>query len=252
MTYQILSHAWRMIIGNLDTVLRLALVPWLIVTFGEAVVSVFFTGQLMIEPGSQRPELMNEPNFILVSGLYGLSAGILTLWIVVGWHRFILLEEQPVGMFPRWNGKRMLSYLGHGILVGLACAVPVILAMIVMMVLLGTEPTGIQELLMQAVLTFVIMYFSLRVSLILPACAIGEHVPMRESWRLTGTIQGAILGVSAIIMVIALVPWVMIAFFGTGLIMFLIYSVLSGVLSLLGVSVLTTLYGILVEKRALT
>ena len=50
------------------------------------------------------------------------------LWIAVAWHRYILLNEVPTGLVPRFNGGAMLAYFGRGLLIGIAILLSVLVA----------------------------------------------------------------------------------------------------------------------------
>ena len=48
--------------------------------------------------------------------------GVLTAWIAVRWHRFVLLEERPRGAVPPWDGALIWAYALRSIKVALVMA----------------------------------------------------------------------------------------------------------------------------------
>lgn len=248
-----------MIIGNFSTVLRLAAVPWLFVILYQVVaLGGFETGasDLLLPgvEGSDDPKitgLFNIPLFIF----HFIVSLLVSLWIIVGWHRFILLQEEPANFFPRWSGDRLLAYAGRVVILAL-----VVLALVLPMGLVFGLITTLSQSAFLAIPLFTAMALvasvvSLRVSLILPAAAIGKNLTLRQSWDATSEVSPAIFWLAIIMfgcaVAVGLIQSLIQLAVGTALIGLVIIGVAQGLLSLLNVSILTTLYGYLIEGRDL-
>ena len=103
----IFKHAAVMLWNNRAVALRLALVPFLLAILAVMVfVSVFSDMSLMqntLFPGSPVAEQTDIPSEQLGSfftGLIGfmILSLVFTLWVIIAWHRYILLEEMPQGV----------------------------------------------------------------------------------------------------------------------------------------------------------
>lgn len=250
MGFQIFLHSVRMVFGNFKELLRISLVPALI--GAAALILLFMSIESSVADAPYNPpvspEALNETIlFVLLATIGGV---LVSLWIVVNWHRFILLEEIPTGWLPQIHFGRIMSYIGHALLLGLiffAGMVPVIL----IGALLGAN--GLSPII---VLFFVICASLIlwRVIIILPAAAIGKSMGLREAWGATEGHWGAIIAVFFIGLVFQTV--IQLVFAGlqylmpvVGTFLILIPSVF--ILPLINVSILTTMYGVFVEGRSL-
>ena len=196
------------------------------------------------------PEEM--PPGVALAALLGLVLFVfISAWVAVAWHRFILLEEYP-GLLPALTGRPVWPYAGRSILLGLlllALLIPAIIVVAVLAAALGGSPALDALLGLGAIMYF--SYMSLRLGLVLPATAIGRPMGFRQSWMATEPYATAILGTSVIIVLInGAVPQV------SALLPNPLRSMLDlaagWVTVMLGISVLTTLYGVIIERRDLT
>ena len=96
-----------------------------------------------------------------------------------------------------------------------------------------------------------ISYLFFRVGLVLPAAAVGRPLTMRESWQATGEGDKAVLMLALIVIgaqVLISVPAMIDG--NTSSVVSLIYSVVvNWFVTMIGVSILTTLYGHFIEGR---
>ena len=106
--FHIFIHSVQMILRNRADVFRLAALP-LVVALG-ALLALGTLGSAAKSGG------MPNPGAALVFLPLLFIAGACALWFIVNWHRFILLEEYPEGWMPKFHGDRVLSYLGHSLL----------------------------------------------------------------------------------------------------------------------------------------
>ncbi len=259
MTLQILTHSFRLITQNFGTVMQIALVPWLVVKVALYSFNYAHFGKLIPLPHEAQNPAVISGGYLAGSLLISLATIVVMIWIIVGWHRFILLDERPNGFAPKWYGDRNLGYFGRAILVALTLLVPLALLIALLFAVLGvrafafgvTGPNPVAYIFGVFVAGLVISYLSLRVSLVLPAAAIGEPLKIRESWQATAKIGGTIFGVSVVLVLASTTIAVVQQILTGSVLVALASTALLGLLSLFGISVLTTLFGHLIEGREL-
>jgi len=177
MGWKIFMHSVRMVLDNLGPALRVSAVLYLLQAASQIV--TFMMPQADPKGGdpAAAPVAAGELLILMILAL------VASLWIAVGWHRFVLTGETPRGWLPAWHGSEMLSYLGRsiviGLLIGLGIAVIGGLAMGVAMAapgLVGLVAFGLVGL---------ASYVFFRIGLILPAAALGKTLSLGESWKAT-------------------------------------------------------------------
>jgi hypothetical protein len=249
----VFAHSVRQVFGNLSAALKISAILYLI----QFAVSYWF--------GSQIPEF----------GVGGMSPGAMTnipwgsllifyvvllitgLWIAVAWHRYILLNEEPSSILPALRFDRMLAYFGYSLLIGLimipvAFVLSFIVSLLVAPLLMsgGANMFGIVVVgLLIYVPLIVIVY---RLSVVLPAAALEENLGIGGAWERTKGTTGtmlvlAIISALGFLLINLPVFWmspqsifVTVWTFGT-----------QWIIVMVGVSILTTLYGHYVEDRPL-
>ena len=177
-------------------------------------------------------------------------------WAAVAWHRYVLLEEEP-GVLPRPPKDRVLAYVGAALrLIGPMILVGVLVA-VAGLGLLGLvagfgEGGAALAGLVAVGLSFAVFYAVLRFSLHLPAAAVGHYMGAFESWAVTAPAKNAILTAAILLSLLQGVLGVVASALNlagvAGLLLALIVNWFSTVL---GLSILTALYGHIVEKRPL-
>ncbi len=179
-------------------------------------------------------------------------------WICVTWHRFILLEERP-GPVPAITGRPIWLYVGTTMLLAvllILLAIPLTFVLSYALAPLvgeapeqgGTVVRGI-GLLVDAVLS----YLWFRFAVVLPAAAIGKPMTLGDGWTATGRAALPILGAVLILMGLTVLSG-----YGIGWLRDVsLWAAVAGALVvqwvtlMMGASVLTTIYGVTVERRAL-
>lgn len=254
----ILIHAIRMVLGNLGPTLRISGLL-MAVQFALAMV-------LGLQAGFVEGAMLHQPRPINGAGpsagalILGLVQGVSALWIAVAWHRFVLIEERGGGVLPPFVGGAMLSYLWAAILLGLVLilvSIPfmalawLISAPLMMGPSMGAMALG--GLIFVLLIGLPIAYVSFRLSPILPSAATGQRIAMSEAWYATGT-GGAAFVVLAL--ACAAAAWIVnlpVAFLrqGSEFLAFLWAFAAQWAILMVGVSLLTTIYGHYVEKREL-
>ncbi|GAB1378068.1 hypothetical protein [Pararhodobacter aggregans] len=243
----IFIHAVRMVLGNLGQALRI----------GGVALAVMVALTLSL---GATPEAGAAPSVAAI--VLDVARIIVGLWVVVAWHRFILLEEAPGAFLPAWNGAAIWGYFKAGFVLGLIIAllfIPLMLiAGLVVFPLLGAGADAASPGLVAGLVAFVVtllpaIYVFYRLSPVLPGAAIERPLTLREAWYQTGTSGAAFITLALASLLAgwaldALIP----ALAQVSVPLALIWSaVTQWLVFLVGASILTTLYGHYIEKREL-
>lgn len=249
MGWDIVRHSFAMLFRNLGNAVRVSFGPILLSLLAAfAIVTLLDISAARIVFEAAQGEM--SPNVAIAVLLMIVVFLFVSAWIAVAWHRFILLEEYP-GLLPPLAGRPVWPYVGKTILLGLVMIVAMIPALIVTSLLSGLF--GGSAAILSVLGIGLALYFSymwLRLGLVLPATALGRPMGFAEAWRSTGGHANAILGTGALLIVInsgvALVSSIM-----PTAVSLLLDLVSSWITVMVGTSVLTTLYGVIVERRTL-
>ena len=273
MSFAIASHAVRMLWLNLQDALRLTAVPYLVVQAISIGLPLLVLGAAGTEAlgdftlnelddgtptGVEMPE--NLGMVVIVQVLAVVGSIIAGAWLAVVWHRFVLLEEYPNGAVPPFQGDLVTRYvlrlvvifcvmIGIGLVGGLATAM---FAAIVPFV----------GVVMGAGLIVVMILFSVRLSVMLPAAAVGIAMGVSEAWNKTQDSQWSLFGGTVLIAILstllAIPALILMYVFGVleateiSVIQIAINVVFGWIATMLTVSLATTIYGVAVEGRELT
>lgn len=248
---RLVKHALRMITGNLSQALRASIVPFLLLA--AAFVIVLGLGGF----GDPTRFLASPaPSVFLIFVLIPLAMFVFG-WVAVTWHRYILLEEQT-GWIPQISGRPIWPYVGTTFL----WVLRVFVVAIPLMLIVGSLASGmlasggvpIFALLIMSAVNILLSYIGMRWALPLPAKAIGSEMRFSDSWKATKPLGAAIFGV-----VVTLLVFNMLISFVAGLLSIVLPAIIGFILNaaaswltgMLGISILTTLYGHIVEGRDL-
>ncbi|MGE4327395.1 MAG: hypothetical protein AB7E21_15035 [Pseudodonghicola sp.] len=185
-----------------------------------------------------------------------LLGSVATLWVAVAWHRYVLLAEYPGSVLPRFHGGRVLAYFGWSLVLGVVLfALPgAVIALLAWTATGGVIKEPSAGVILPIVLAALVLVWVLaRLSLVLPAAAIGERLGLRDSWQATRPIALGIIGLFALTFGFAmlLMVGVMLAYYALPLAGQIAAAVFQWIMTLLQLSILTTLYGVYVEGRSL-
>lgn len=234
MGMKLFMQAVRLVLNNLNDALRISALVYFVPTIAA------YALRAGSDPASP-PLLAIFVSFIAFIGV---------LAIAVAWHRFILLDERPTGWLPAFDGRRMLVYFGYSLALGL---VAMIIALVVGMVLGIFAMLGgaIMVILTGFVTVFVALVIGYRLALILPASSVDKPLRLGEAWAATSGATGDIVVlalISAVASVVISLP--SLVFTGPLLPVGVLWDAAATWLSLMvGISILTTLYGHYVEGR---
>lgn len=263
LSWTIFRRAVTLIVDDLGAALRITALPYAVF----AGVSLWFAGSLDMSEIA-RIEAAVASGAAGASVPAGVAGGLMLtalvqlaafLWIAVAWHRHVLLREGGEGWLPPLEGRRMLAYLGRSFLIGL-----IVLAAFVMVTTAVAPFAPVAALAIATILGMVLTY---RLGLILPAGAIGQPLTMVEAWRATAGQSGTVIMLAVMTFALSLLLQVP-AFLdagagpeevaagsgvavaaGPGLVGTVYDLVVTWMLLMLGVTLLSTLYGHFVEGR---
>jgi hypothetical protein len=246
---QIFEHALRQVMNNLPAALRVSGALYLV----QAVIGLLLGAQMM-GAGMGGEMAMRGAAGGLLGGLISLAAGV---WIAVAWHRYVLLSEEPTAVLPPFMGDKMGAYFLKALLIGIALLVmAMILGMIAGLIATPLFSMGagvIGLLVISLVVQVPLIFLGLRLAAALPGAAIGVDHGFLAGWEATKDDWVSILQLAVIM---ALAMWVvnLLGFFVFGRIPVLAQLwqlVIGWPVMMVGLSILTTLYGHYVQKRPL-
>ncbi len=198
MKFEIAKHAFGLIARNIGMAVRIVVLPWILIRMLNYVLLflLFITGLGQAEtiPGSGVFLVWNLFHFVVV------FAG--TVWIMIGWNRFILLDDLTDTNWPQWSWALVKAYLIRFFFIVTALIVPLLITILVSTVLneargehLGANAhTLLMRILSEVVTCMLFFYCLFRISLGLPSAALGKRMYIRESFSKTKSYGGDIWG----------------------------------------------------------
>lgn len=243
MTLRIFLHAFRMVFGNFGPAIRISM-PVIILTLAGAVLFPFD----MAEAEMHADRMFNGPFFIWL-----LLSVIAVYWVAVAWHRFCLIEEYPGALVPAFRGDRMLAYFGWTlliILIAAAASIPAALLIGLVMAALQAPVIGVA---LWLVWFAIILWIVQRISMVLPAAALGQAAAIGKSWEATREMSTTIFMVTILLTLFSFVLSLVVAplFAVSPLVGSVANAGVQWLSMMLGLSILTTFYGICVEGRTI-
>jgi hypothetical protein len=241
--------------------------PWILVLLPLSIASNLYIvlNNLRPEPNVQ-PDMAVFFKFLMVSAPLLIASVVAYASIAVNWHRYILKDEMAEG----WQRLRVddltWRYIGNFILILLlmiACGVGVgvllMLAGYIVGAILGQTLAMVILVPVMITLYFYAIVATYRLSVKLPAVALGRtDFSMRDAWKATAGNDWRILGLLALFIVCMVIIGLVMALGGlifnslgaVGISISIAIQVLVNWLAtILGVTLLTSLYGYFVEER---
>ena len=244
----IFVHAVKMVLNNLGPALRIGVVPLLILAIAG----------WALAPAAPPPGEIALPTAAGFGGgfLLMVVSILVSLWIAVAWHRYILLEEQPGAFLPQWNGTASWAYFKVALILGLLLIVVAVPLMLLGgFVLFASLAEDGQPGLVTGFLFFLLVglpltWLGYRLGPEQAGAAPDEPLSQGESWRATAP-GAADLVVLALVSVVALwLPSFIVAELPRVLSVPL-GAVIQWAATMIGVGVITTIFGHYVQGRAL-
>lgn len=251
--WQIFRHALRQLTGNLKAAVSVSALP-----FALALISaLILLGDILLLTPEQMQLGTSSGQAGSDFGRILLAAVIFTVaffWTAVAWHRFVLLGEIS-GWRPPFHGRRMAAYFGKGLLIGLILVIPALMLMFFITMLAANLPAGLAPYTMLLVVPayLLISTIGLRLATILPGVALGHQTSVIDGLTASDGNGLNFLGLVVILALASLATDFIAQFLAPislGL-MFVWCIPAQWFLAMLGLSILTTLYGHYIEKRPL-
>lgn len=252
MGVNLFMHSVRLVLGDWRNALRVTGLLYLIYAIPALILGLMAPQP---QPGASPSEMMTAMSaFAPVGIITALLLAVVYVWLAVTWHRYILLDEQPGGQLPAFHRSEILSYAGNAILLALIMIAFSIVVGLVLSPLLLLGVIG--AIIMPIVFISLALVVDYRLGLVLPSRAIGQRLTFGEAWEATKGQSGTILVLallSAVAAVVINIPAMVLVFLpGIGGILAQIWQLGTGWVTLVvGVSILTTLYGVYIEKRSI-
>lgn len=256
MSVQIMRHTIMMVLGNLTDALKASILPFLIaIAITVAVFAIVGLNMDVIVSGPMTGNTMPEQSAGALLGILLLIPVYLFVfaWVAVTWHRFVLLEEYP-GILPQIGDRPIWPYVGKSLML----AIIFILIAIPLGIVVGIVASPFMALspflagsVVAIVMGLIVSYLWLRWALILPSTALGTNMTMSESWQASSRVSRTILGVSFLLILMNFVLSQIAVLIGANIVGLIISLIVNWFTLMVGISILTTLYGHLVENREL-
>jgi hypothetical protein len=256
MKFEIVKHAFGLIVLNFGMAMRIMLLPWAVMT-----VVLFMINQYLYEqrwaPSTTIPSNAGMVSQTVLEFLYVVFYIIVGIWIAMGWHRFVLINEKPNSYWPKWHGQLARAYFVRSVYITLALLLPM-LAFVAFDLMVDRDfqeyPSGYLDvpwLLFWLIFDSVVSYATLRLSLGLPGAAVGNSISLHESRLETRAWSAEIWGASILIGLLY-IPVYIVSFLHEEFLAAVIFAeVWCALVMLLTISVLTTLYDVIKEGHEL-
>lgn len=254
----IIMHAVRMLIHAPATTLQVIL-PGMALVLASTLGAYFLIPDTLIAMVSSDPNDIAQipPSHVLLLLVLGLAALFGYALMAILWHRHVLLNSPDRDQDISPPGGIIAAYLWRAIIVAfvqLLAALPILFSLAAVAAVLGAgSEQGGPSIAFNLLAGSAFVWVALRISITLPAAAMGKPMSIRQSWTVSAQLSGAALAIAALLSLFNIATSVII--FGLipepgsfALVLETCVFLLEG---LLFVSVLTTLYGHLVEGRPL-
>ena len=239
--------------------------PWMVIAAAVLIgLGALFPDAFGGDPKGLEKSLQGNPGqagiFLLLFLATLLVVALAFSSCAVAWHRYVLLDEVPKGLARLRVDGTVWRYLGNLLLIALIVVVPTIpLALFVVPLMAANTSLGIFAALAYSSLVLVPIIY--RLSIKLPAVALGRSdFKLRDAWA---SAAGNWWQLAAVGFLVSAISWatglalkavsLVLAAVASGTAGFLLDVLLqvgvNWVVTILGITLLTSLYGFFVEKR---
>ncbi|MBL4813475.1 MAG: hypothetical protein JKX69_14235 [Rhodobacteraceae bacterium] len=246
MAISLFMHAFFMVFTNIWDALRVSIVPFAIAAVISSVL-IFQFGDLFIgiEAGSADDAL----TAIAVGFLIGFTLVVCSLWVAVAWHRFVLLEEFP-GLLPAFRGQEMLRYFGAFFVLSMLVAIVLGLSTSIFGSMMAAST--LHATVLGIAFSVLVLWLWARLSVVLPAAAIGQPMKFSQAWEATRDAQWSIFGALFLLRLVFSVLSISFSYLTTFHWVWLLpYFAIMWLSVMVGFSLLTAIHGVIVQKRPL-
>ncbi len=261
--FQIFKHSIIQVLGNWQNALRISGALWLIVAvILPMIIRMLLTGSPILDAETVLDGFGNGGGSVFFAIFISIILSwVAVSWIAVAWHRYVLKNEMELSVLyiPKTSGGAIAGYMWKGIVLGFVLfliMIPIGIIFSGIGMLVNVEMLGAAAAFIPIFLGIVVTILMLRFSLILPARALNLPIGVGESWGFTSEIRSA-LWVTSIMLVVTngflnfILTSVLLGTVVSATILVVFSTVVNWMTMMIGVSILTTLYGICVENREL-
>lgn len=241
--WKILEASFRLLVNNLGAAFRVSVVPGVILLL----LGIALLGAAYAISGGQ-PE--DTPGVFVLAFLVLFAA--LATSVAVNWHRHVLLAE-PVGWMPTLRWGRIGAYILRGILVTLIFVASGVVVMLPIGLLTGAHhgPGPISVVLGAVALLFLVTV-NWRLGAAMPGAALDGGAGIGDTWAATRGEWPAMLALALGFLLVSFLLGLLAALLAiVPVVGFVAQLAVNWFLGMLGLSILTTLYGHYIEKRPL-
>lgn len=247
---RVIKHSFLQVSQNFVAALKVSVVLWVVC----ATISAMAVQWILIG-GYDSGVILYMREFLWLITVFQVMISVL---IAVSWHRFVLNNERPTSWLPKMPLGLTAKYIWKMILIALLLMV--LLIPVIFVYVFGFTNININDIPRFAfnlinVMAFLVMvigsYLFLRLSVLLPAAAMRRAMKIGEAWSATSSLGMGLWIIAFIIAVLhnilqAGAIWLYSITGGN-----IIWSVVGWFALMIGVSLVTTIYGYCVEKREL-
>ncbi len=273
MGFRIFALCLRQVLVNWRVALRVSWF-WGLVSMSTNYFLIFLVGSNIEDqsPAFQQSTAIPMPIYLASLAVYLIAFAA----IAIGWHRYILREEEPDRFYVIRAGWPVARYVWKSFLLLWITATVAVVLVIALSAIAGSvvgippdNPVPGPDASPIALIIFHILvllsgtiaiWLGLRLGLGLPAMAVGKKLSFAESFKLTEPIAGSALIAAFCIMVLGYIPVVLQQFVGfmggaaidmASLVWFVVGLAVAWLVILLGIGILTVAYGHVAENRPL-
>ncbi|KIN64575.1 putative membrane protein [Sulfitobacter noctilucicola] len=254
----ILAHALRMLLFDVPTTIRVLLPAMGIVMGCSLAIAMLSPDALLLITGE--PEAITPPPSSSLLVFFGLGiVGLLGYALMaILWHRHVLLNGAEKTEALRPDAGVFFGYIWRAIVVGILqmiAMIPVTIALglVGMTISSNGNPSGLAGLIFAILGSVAFVWLALRLSVVLPSAAVGRGMRVMESWALTRQSGWPLLGLALLLtglnVLITAVTGPILP--SEDVLSVVVQTAIFIIEGLVFISVLTTLYGHLVEGRSL-
>jgi hypothetical protein len=257
--FKALGHAFRSTTDNIGFAFHISW-PWMLMLLPLNVAINLY----LAFNGMQDPQDLTAQSLLLVVPL-AIASIVAYCSIAVNWHRYVLLDEVAEGWQRLRIDSLMWRYIGNAILIGLILFAVGFVAVLIFSFVGWALSSALGEASLIVIVPAVVALYAYalvsayRFAVKLPSVALGRNdFFMRDAWRATAGNFWQILGLVLLFFICLLLVGLamllltyLIGQLGTlGLsVLLAIQVVVNWVATILGVTLLTSLYGFFVEGR---
>lgn len=208
---KVFLQAIETLCDNFSEAMKISLVPAILVTLLVIPVKHKYDRSSIFQllPYSNKHYLYLPEHPILavtVAAIFVIAAIIVSFMAYIAWHRFVLLSEAPKGWFSAFKTQHLKSYAIKAVLIGLCLLVPLVTGnvLITIIQLNGRDPLTIVQSsppsalvviwqIISVIITGIVIY---RLSIALPAAAVGKPISLKQAWATTKGATGTAIALA--------------------------------------------------------